>query len=128
MIFWQGWKLIEKERSQAYCGSWKKVTVTGGKVSCHIRMAWHKRNIKDCTRANVVQFQRGWTFGRRCQPKLECSKSIRRQDVEEPLHVRKVRKTANSIGERSRRQHPQLESMGKSNEVFRKTTGMEFGK
>jgi hypothetical protein len=59
------------------------------------RVAWHKRNItrKYCTRANVVQeIRRGRTFGRRRQPKAECSKGIRSRDVEEPLHLRKGRK------------------------------------
>jgi hypothetical protein len=69
-------------------------------MTCHVRVAWRKRNIarKDCTMAIVVQaIQRGWTF-RRHQSKPECSKGIWSQDVEEPLHLRKGRKTANSIG------------------------------
>jgi hypothetical protein len=48
-----------------------------------------------------------------------------RRDVEETLHLRKGR---DSIGGRSRRQQPRLESMGKTNEIFWKTIGPEFGK
>jgi hypothetical protein len=94
-------------------------------------VVWLRRDVirKDCTRANVVQeIRRGRTFGRRHQPKPECSKGIRILDVEQPLYLRKGRKTANSIGGRSRRQQPRPERMGNSNEVYGKTIGLEFGK
>jgi hypothetical protein len=39
-----------------------------------------------------------------------------------------VRKTASRIIGRRRRQQPQLERIGNSNEVFGKTIGMEFRK
>jgi hypothetical protein len=60
-------------------------------------------------------------------PKLKCSKSIRRRDVEEPLHLWKGKKTAYSIGGRSRRHQPRLGSMENGNKFFGKTIGLEFG-
>jgi hypothetical protein len=120
-----------KGRIQARCESLKRLTITCRKMTHRARVAWRKRNMarKDCTRANVVQeIRRGRTFGRRCQLKPECSKGIRSRDVEEPLHLRKGRKTTNSIAGRSTRQQPRLESMGYSNEVFGKTIGLEFRK
>jgi hypothetical protein len=109
----------------------KRLTIAGRKVTCRASVAWRKRNVarKDGARANVIQeIRRGRTFVRRRRPKPECSNSIGRRDVEEPLHRRKERKTANNIGGQSRRQQPRLEIMGKSNEVFGKTIGLEFGK
>jgi hypothetical protein len=58
----------------------------------------------------------------------ECKKGTRSPDVEEPLHLRKGRTTANNNGGRSRRQHPRLESMGNSIEVFGKAIRLQFGK
>jgi hypothetical protein len=109
----------------------KRLTVACRRMTRCAGVASLRRGIvrKDCTRANVVQeIRRGQIFGRRHQPKLECSKGIRSRDVEQPLHLRKGRKTANSIGGRSRRQQPQLERMGNSSEIFRKTIGLEFRK
>jgi hypothetical protein len=61
-----------------------------------------RERIKDCTRSNVVQeIWRGRTLGGRCQLKLECRKSIRRQDVEELLHLRKWRKPPTVSEERA---------------------------
>jgi hypothetical protein len=57
-----------------------------------------------------------------------CKKGIRSRDVEEPLHLRKGRNTANSNKGWSRRQHPRLKVMGNSIEVFGKTIGLQFGK
>jgi hypothetical protein len=74
------------------------------KMTCRARVARRKRNIarKDCTGANVVQeIWRGRTFRRIHQPKPECSKGIRSQDVEEPLHTW-------GKGGRSTRQQPRL--------------------
>jgi hypothetical protein len=107
------------------------LTVAGRKMTRRTGVAWCRGNVirKDSTRANVVQeIQRVRTFGRRRQSKLECSKGIRSRDVEQPLQLRKGRKTGNGIGGWSRRQQPRLERMGNSNEVFRKTIGLEFGK
>jgi hypothetical protein len=69
-----------KGRIQASLVSRKKVTIVGRKVTCSAKATWRKRNIarKDCTRANMIQeIRRGWTFGRRHQPKPECSKSLK---------------------------------------------------
>jgi hypothetical protein len=120
-----------KGRIQASFESRKRLTVACRKMTRRARVACRKRNIarKDCARANVVQeIRRGRTFGKRRQPKPECSKGIRSRDVEEPLNLRKGRKTANSIGGRRRRHQPRLERMGNSNEVFGETIGLEFGK
>jgi hypothetical protein len=50
------------------------------------------------------------------------------KDVKEPLHLRKERKTANSIGGRSGRQQLRLESMRNGNDIFGKSIGLEFVK
>jgi hypothetical protein len=119
-----------KRRIRASRESQKTLTIAGRKVSRRARVAWRKRNIarKYCTRANVVQeSQIGRTFGRRRQPKPEFSKSIMRRDVEEPLNLRKGRKTTYNIGGRSIGHQPRLVSMGNGNKVFGKTIGLEFG-
>jgi hypothetical protein len=43
----------------------------------------------------------------------------------EPLHLRKGKKVASSIEGRSRRQCLQLKSIGKGNEIYRKTIRLE---
>jgi hypothetical protein len=99
-----------KGRIQASCDSQKRLAVACRKMTRHARVAWRKRNIarKYCTRAIVVQeIRRGRTFGKRHQPKPECSKGIWSRDVVE---------------------QPRLEIMGNNNEVFGRTIGLEFGK
>jgi hypothetical protein len=71
---------------------------------------------------------KGGTFDRRVWRSPECKKGIWSRDVEEPLHPRKGRKTVNSNGGRSTRQHPRLESMGNSIQVFGKAIERQFGK
>jgi hypothetical protein len=41
-----------KERTRGCCGSWKRVTVAGRRMTCHARVAGHRENIvrKDRTR------------------------------------------------------------------------------
>jgi hypothetical protein len=79
------------------------------------RCAGHRR--KEQNKEIVIERNR---IGRR-EPKHERSKGIRGGDVEELLHLRKWRKTAKSIGGRSRRLQPRLKTMRNSgNEVFRK--------
>jgi hypothetical protein len=34
-----------KERTRGYCGSRKRVTITGRRMTRRARVAWHKRNI-----------------------------------------------------------------------------------
>jgi hypothetical protein len=71
---------------------------------------------------------KGGTFDKKLWRSPECKKGIRSGVVEEPLHLRKGRRTVNNNGGWSRRQHPRLESMGNSVEVFGKTIGLQFGK
>jgi hypothetical protein len=78
-------------------------------------------NIAPRTRRGRTEENKRWR-------RPECKKGIRSRDIEEPLHLRKGRKTANSNGGWSKRQHPRLESMGKSVEVVRKAIEREFGK
>jgi hypothetical protein len=112
----------------------KRLTIAGRKMTRRAKVAWCKKNIarKYCTGASVVkEIWRRWTFRRRRHPKPECSNGIRSRDVEEPveepLHLEKRKKTAISIRGWSRRQQPQLESMGNGNKVFGKTnrTGVQ---
>jgi hypothetical protein len=44
-----------KERTQGYCGSQKRVTVAGRRMTCCAVVAWLRRGVirKDCTRAKV---------------------------------------------------------------------------
>jgi hypothetical protein len=53
---------------------------------------------------------KGGAFGRRLWRSPECRKGIWSRDFEEPLHLRKGRKTVNSNGGWSKTQHPRLES------------------
>jgi hypothetical protein len=129
-VAWCRRNVCRKARTQGNCGPRQELSA-GSKMTRRARVAWRKRDIarKDCTRANVVQgIRRGRTFGKRRQPKRKCNEGIRSRVAEKPLHMRKGRKTANSIGGRSIRQQPRLESMGNSNEVFGKTIGLRFGK
>jgi hypothetical protein len=101
--------VLRKIRTWGDWGSQSKLATIRMKMTHHARVAWCKRYIarEDCTRANVIQeIWRGWTFRRRRQLKPEFSKGIRSRGVEEPLHLRKGRKTANSIRGQSRRQQP----------------------
>jgi hypothetical protein len=94
-----------KGRIQASCESRKRLTITCRKMTRCATVALHKMNIvrKYCTRASVVQeIWRRLTFWRRRQPKPEYNKDIRSRDAEKLLHLRKGRKTANSIGGQSR--------------------------
>jgi hypothetical protein len=76
---------------------------------------------------NVIQeTQKGRTFGRKCQPKPECSNGIRSRDVKETLHLRRGRKIAGNIRGWSRRQQLRLESMGNGNNIFGKTIGLDI--
>jgi hypothetical protein len=120
----------QKERTRGNHGSRRKSAAACRKVFRHAKMTWRKRNIAriECSWASVVQeIQRGWTFGRGCQQEPECSNCIRSRGVEQHVHRSKGKKTVKSFGGWGKHQ-PQLESMGNSNRVFRKTIGMEFVK
>jgi hypothetical protein len=65
---------------------------------------------------------------RRREPKNERSKGTRSRDVEELLHLRKGRKTDKSVGGRSRRLQPRLETMRNGIELLGKSIGLGFGK
>jgi hypothetical protein len=142
-----------KELNRGMCGSWEKLAAAYRKVSCHATVAWHKRNIlgkfwtqrncglrKEVTAARIrvtrcagVARHKIIIIGRnrirRHEPKYECSKGTRSRRVEELLHLRKKRKTAKSIRGQNRRLQPRLETMrNSSNEVFRKSIGLGFGK
>jgi hypothetical protein len=53
---------------------------------------------------------------------------MRRKDVKEPLHLRKGKKVADSIGGRSRRQRLRPKSSGKGNEIYKKIIRLAVGK
>jgi hypothetical protein len=44
-----------KGRIQTSCGSQKRLTVAGRKMTCHVRVVWHRKNIirRDRTRKQV---------------------------------------------------------------------------
>jgi hypothetical protein len=50
---------------------------------------------------------------------------MRRRDVKEPLNLRKRINVANTIGGRSRKQHLRPKNVGRGNENYRKTNGLE---
>jgi hypothetical protein len=78
---------------------------------------WHR------TRDAVIREKArdGWTFRRRRRAQLECSNSIRGQDVKDRLSLRNERATSNGIRGRSRRQQLRLDSTGNVNETVRET-------
>jgi hypothetical protein len=78
-------------------------------------------NIAPRTRRKRTEENRRWKG-------KEWKKGTRSQDIEEPLHLRKGRKTVNSNGGWSRREHPRLESMGNSIEIVGKAIERQFGK
>jgi hypothetical protein len=81
------------------------------------------------TRVNIApRTRRGQTYEKRLWRSPECKKGIRSREIEDPLHLRKGRKTINSKGGWTKRQHPRLESMGNSIEVFEKAIERQFGK
>jgi hypothetical protein len=115
-VAWRKRKILRKSWTQKNCGLRKKVTATEIKVTRRAGVARRKEIVIGRNRI------------RRREPKNERSKGTRSRHVEELLHLRKGRKTAKSVGGRSRRQQPRLETMRNSIEVFGKSIGLGFGK
>jgi hypothetical protein len=116
-VAWRKRNIERKSWTQRNCGLRKQVTAA---------------EIRVTRRAGVARHKRGFAMGRnrirRREPKNERSKGPRSRYIEELLHLRKGRKTANGIGGRNRRLQPRLETMRNSNEVFGKSIGQGFGK
>jgi hypothetical protein len=117
-----------KETTWENCASQKGLTVTGREMTHRAKVARCKRHqgqdkdkVVSKTRKRLMLEKRHWL-------RQEGNNVIRSQDVEEPLHLRKGRKTANSIGGWNRRQQPRLKSMENGNKVFGITIGLGFGK
>jgi hypothetical protein len=116
-VFWKSW-------TDGNCEPRKEVTTAGRKIT---RCAGQKRKVQNKDDVSPKSPKEG-TYEKRLWRSPECKKGIRSRNTEEPLHLRKGRKTVNSNGGWSRRQHPRLKSMGNSIEVFGKTIGLQFGK
>jgi hypothetical protein len=71
----RGWNLAMerrqklKERTQGNCGSWKKLTVAGRKMTHHTGVAWHKRNVVRTSQTRN-QVKRGALKGRKDRKRL----------------------------------------------------------
>jgi hypothetical protein len=129
-VAWWKRNLFKNVQMQRNCGPRKRLTITGRKMTRHATVAWHSENVvrKDWTRNQAKwgtpKWRKDWE---RLWTSLECSNGIMSWGVEEQLHLRKGRKSAQSIGG-WRRHQPWLESMGNGNKAFWKTIGLEFGK
>jgi hypothetical protein len=128
-VAWRKRNIFRKTLTQANCGP-RQELATGRNITRRAGVARRDGNFvrEYSTRDNIaLRTRKGRTEENRRWKGTECKKGIRIQDVE-PLHLRKGRTTANSNGGQSRRQHPQLESMGNNIEVFGKAIGLQFGK
>jgi hypothetical protein len=123
-VAWRKRSIFRKSWTQANCGPRKEVTAADMKVT---RYAGHMREeqIKDDV---ARRSPRGGTFDKKLWRSPECKNGIRSGVVEEPLHLRKGRRNISSIGGWSRIQHPRLNSMGNSIQVFGKAIELQFGK
>jgi hypothetical protein len=116
-VAWRKMNILSKPWTQRSCGLRKEVTAAKIKVT-------HRAGVE---RRKEIFIGRNRI--RRREPKNERSKGTRSRHVEELLHLRKKRKSTNSIGRRNRRLQPRLETMrNSSNDVFGKTNGLGFGK
>jgi hypothetical protein len=120
------------DKKMSHCATVARHTrdIRAPNTAHHARVVWCKENAirKGCSRPSVVEeIQSGQAFGRRRRPKLECSKGIKSRDVEEPLHPRKRKNSANSMRGWSGRQQPRLEKK-ESNRTYRKMVGLEIEK
>jgi hypothetical protein len=132
----------------------ERLVATCRKVSCHAALAWRKRNLsrKIRTRVNcgprqelgAAEMRRNCCTGveqrkgRGTQKRLknetrlwkdaEGDKGMRSKGVKEPLHLRKGKKVADSIGGWSRRQRLHPKSSGKGNEIYRNIIRLAVGK
>jgi hypothetical protein len=123
-VAWRKRNIFRKSLTQRNCGPRKEVTAAEMKVT---RCPGHRR--KEQNKDDVAPgSQRGGTFDRRLWRSPECKKGIRSGVVEEPLHLRKGRKTVNSNEGWSRRHHPRLEIMGNAIQSFGKAIERQFGK
>jgi hypothetical protein len=119
-VAWRKRNILRKSWTQRNCGLWKEVTAAGRRIT---RCAGHGH------KGRKKEIIMGRNRIRRHEPKNERSKGIRSRDVEELLHLRKGRKTAKSIGVRSRRQQLQLKTIRNSgNKVFRRTMRLGIAK
>jgi hypothetical protein len=96
-VAWRKINVFRKILTHGFCGLRKEVTAAGMRIT---RCSGHRR--KGRNKEIVIERNRI----RRREPKNEQNKGIRSRHVEELLHLRNRRKTAKSIGGRSRRLHP----------------------
>jgi hypothetical protein len=115
-----------KERTLGYCGSWKRVTVAGKRMSHHATVAWRKRKLiwRIGIEENCGPCKELTTAEMRESP--ECKNGIRHRDVKEPPHLRRGRKTTTSVGGLNRREQPRLENVRKCKDILWKTFRLEI--
>jgi hypothetical protein len=119
-VAWRNRNILRKSWMQGSCGLRKEVTAAGVRIT---RCAGHGH--KGQNKEIVI----GRIHIRRREPENERSKGTRSRHVAELLHLRKKRKSTNSIGGWNRRLQPRLETMrNSSNDVFRKNNRPGFGK
>jgi hypothetical protein len=104
----------EIKETRGYCESQKRMTIADRTTTRRAKMARRKEIIIERNRI------------RRREPKNERNKGIRSRDVEQLLHLRKKRKSTNSIRGWNRRLQPRLETVSR-NDVFGKTNGLGYG-
>jgi hypothetical protein len=125
-VAWRKRKTFRKSVIRGYCGSRKGVTVADRKTSRHAVVVWRKRNF---TRNIRIQESRESSKdfaadGMRKGPK--CKNGIRRRDIKEPPRLRMEGKTASSSGGWHKREQQRLKGMSKYNNIYWRTTGLEF--
>jgi hypothetical protein len=129
-VAWRKRNIFRISWTQAICGP-RQELAAGRNMTRRAGVARREGNLvrEYSTRDNIApKTRRGRTEENRRWKGQGCEKGIRSRDIVEPLHLRKGRKTVNSNGGLSRRQHPRLESMGNSIKVFGKTIALQFGK
>jgi hypothetical protein len=100
-VAWRKRNTFRKSWTNGNCEPRKEVTTAGRKItSC----AGQKRKVQNKDDVSPKS-PNGGTYEKRLWRSPECKKGIRSRDIEEPLHLRKWRKTVNSKGRWTKRQH-----------------------
>jgi hypothetical protein len=91
----------QKKRTQGYCGSRKRMTAGGRRMTHCARVAWRKRGVvrKDCTRAKIAQAT--WRVGplrKNLWTHHEGRRGTKDLVGKWPLYLKKKRATAICIG------------------------------
>jgi hypothetical protein len=129
-VAWRKRNIFRKSLTQVNCGP-RHEFAAGRNMTHRAGVARREGNFvsKYSTRDNIAPRTRTGQMKENIRLEVpECKNGVRSRVVEELLDLRKGRKTINNIGGWSRIEHPRLEIMGNTIQVFGKAIGLQFGK